>query len=362
VLSVAPEAVYYSASLTKETVDKHKLPAESQNWTPQVEVPSGGKLKNAKGVTFCGKKDDQWNHYSQVLVADHDAKKVWAWDWVPKADAKNPWEAELKNGWVAYDGKDYQQDGYTSAPTDVKCGPGGGAFVADQGNNAIYWIPYDDLAAKQEGKIAKPIVDHNCGNAVADVRSLSWDADNKVLAWSNDAEAPEKKAVFEYGISAAPSKVTCDKVACDADAWDENACGKGKIEKADVAWEKKEEKAWAVVQAWGKTLVSKGDNNLYDAEEKVKDVYAEAVGDEVTYAVAAKDKGRDVVFAADQKGGDIYAVQKGGASKKIGAVDDVYGVAYNDAYGWQGMDVLADSAATVALSIGSIVALVAALL
>jgi hypothetical protein len=90
---------------------------------------------------------------------------------------------------------------------------------------------------------------------------------------------------------------------------------------------------WAVADAWGKVQVSKGDAKLYDTN---KEAPIAEVAQEATYARATNDPSRDVVLVADEKEGEVTAITQSGSESAVADVDNAYGVAYNNAWGWSG--------------------------
>lgn len=262
-----------------------------------------------------------------------------------KPDAKDPKKIVLADKWVAY------QPENGAAPVDVKCGPNNGLFVADSYNNQINWIPYKDLVAKEEKPAYETVVSEDCGSVVADVRSLAWDEQKDQLLWSNNAAIPSDAGVFA---AAAPKsgvkQVDCVKAMCDV-GWSKDCAPK--VDQVVVG--EADKKYWAVADAWNDVQVSKGDAKIYDSKKEIAAVPANG---EATYAAAAEDPKRDVLVVADQKNGDVYVAAAKAAPKKIGDVEKVYGVAYNDAYGWNGVN----SGSAASLAVGAVLAVAALLL
>jgi hypothetical protein len=326
VVVAANDDLYYTSSLTQEAVDREKAAPAAAAWTKTKKLPVA-QLYNAKGATFCGdkysKEAPEGGKYGQLFVAEegdetHDGRVV---GWEVVADPADPAAIKLQNPWDVYAPDN-------AKPTDVKCGPKDGLFIADKGNKGVYWVTNADLKAKQ----AKPayqtvIAAEECGDAaVANVRSLSYDPVAETLSWSNNDEAVvENSGVFEAEQPAAGVEpVNCKK----CDAWSKDCAGDVK----KVADAEMNEKAWAVANAWGGKQVSKGDDKVYNAEDKV----VADVPQQATYAVAAQDPKRDVLLVSDAQEGAVYAAKQGSAAPaKIADAPEAYGVAYNNAWGWQ---------------------------
>lgn len=347
VVVAAKDAVYYSSALTQEAVDRTKQ-GSAASWSQPKQLVNN--LYNAKGAVFCGnqyaKDAPEGGKYGQLFVADEgdDANegKVVGWDVV--ADPANPAAIKLQNKWDVY------ANGDKAKPSDVECGPNNGLFIADKGNDAIYWVNGADLKAKKPDAWA-PVVPKDCGAAVAEVRSVTYDAAAGKLLWTNNDEAvAENSGVFSYNqaADAMVAPVSCEAAKCDA--WSQDCSSK--IKKAVPAAEG--EKAWAVADAWGNQQVSKGGKEVYNQAGKE----VAAVPQEATYAEAANDEKRDVLFVADQKAGEVYAAPQNQPAKKIAEVPDAYGVAYNNAWGWN--EALGEgSASSVSLAVGAVLATLA---
>jgi hypothetical protein len=344
--------LYYTSALTPEAIEREKSGASASAWSkPKSLGVKSGALYNAKGATFCGKQygkeEPEGGKYGSLVVADEgDAEnpgKVVAWD--VQADPADPAAVKLANPWTVYNVDN-------AAPTDVECGPNNGLFIADKGNKGIYWVTGADFQAKKQNTYAA--VAEGCGAAVANVRSLSYDQEAEKLVWSNNDEAVvENAGVFE----ADQAKTGVDAIPCKADmcdAWSTD-CSKA-IKKAEPVMAG--EKAWAVADAWAGKQVSKGGKEVYSA---VTDKVVAEVPQEATYAEPAADPKRDVLFVADQKEGAVYAVQQNvKAPVKVADVADAYGVAYNNAWGWNVP--LETSASSVAMALGSVVVLALSML
>jgi hypothetical protein len=301
----ADNNLYYTSSLTPEAIEREKSAPAAAAWTPAKKLPVA-QLYNAKGATFCGQKYSkeapEGGKYGQLFVAeqgDADNKgRVVGWEVVE--DKANPAAIKLQHPWDVYAPEN-------AAPTDVKCGPKDGLFIADKGNKGVYWVTNADLAAKAPNPAYQTVVAaEECGDAaVANVRSLSYDPVNQVLSWSNNDESVvENSGVFEVQQSADGVQPVNCKAKCDA--WTKNCVPD--VQK--VADAKADEKAWAVANAWGGKQVSKGADKVYNAEEKV----VADVPKEATYAVAAQDPKRDVLLVSDAQEGAVYAAKQGAAA------------------------------------------------
>jgi len=293
--------------------------------------------------------DNQWGgKYKQVFVADAGDEGMnngAVYGWNVKEDPANPAAVVLDGKWTVY-----QPD--KAAPVDVECGPNNGLFIADKYNNAINWVTYDNLVAKKANPKYAAVVPAECGVAVDEVRSLAYDAEKATLYWTNNVAEPANAGLFAYsGVAADASPKAAACVAEKCNAWSSECAAKIQQKAAGEMGKQQ----WAVANAWDQVQVSKGDAKLYEGKEVVAEVAQEA-----TYADAAQDAKRDVVIVADEKAGEVYVAPNGQDAKKIGDVADVYGVAYNDAYGWNGV---ADGAsATLSLAFGAVLAVAALLL
>jgi hypothetical protein len=347
VVVAADNNLYYTSSLTPEAIEREKSAPAAAAWTPAKKLPVA-QLYNAKGATFCGQKYSkeapEGGKYGQLFVAeqgDADNKgRVVGWEVVE--DKANPAAIKLQHPWDVYAPEN-------AAPTDVKCGPKDGLFIADKGNKGVYWVTNADLAAKAPNPAYQTVVAaEECGDAaVANVRSLSYDPVNQVLSWSNNDESVvENSGVFEVQQSADGVQPVNCKAKCDA--WTKNCVPD--VQK--VADAKADEKAWAVANAWGGKQVSKGADKVYNAEEKV----VADVPKEATYAVAAQDPKRDVLLVSDAQEGAVYAAKQGAAAPaKIADAPNAYGVAYNNGWGWEGA--VADGASPLVMAGASLVVL-----
>lgn len=349
VVVAAKDKLYYSSALTVEAIAREKSNAKASSWSKAANL--GVKdVENAKGAVFCGAKaakDDAeyGGKYKQLFVADEGADgeggQVIGWDVQP--DPADPAKIQLANKWTLYSSSD-------AKPVDVECGPNDGLFIADKGKNAIYWYTNGDLVAKKEdAEVA--VIPKDCGAVVAEVRSLNYNAEEGVLSWSNNDEANVANAgVFSYDAAANASPEPAECKAAECDAWSQE-CNKNieQVEKAEAG-----EKVWAVADAWGDVQVSKGDANVYEvaAEKPVA-----KVAQEVTYARATNDENRDVLLVADEKAGEVSAVTSKGDVSEVAEVDNAYGVAYNNAWGWNGE--AAASGSLVTLASGAVLAALA---
>lgn len=349
VVIAAKDTAYYTSALTPEAIAREMSNAKASSWSKPADLNLS--VENAKGATFCGgkaaKEDPAYGgKYKQLFIADQgapgNAGYVYGWDVVE--DANDPAKIKLANKWTVYGGEG-------SEPVDVECGPKDGLFIADKGKNAIYWYTNADLVAKKEDA-AVAVIPDECGAVVAEVRSLNYNAETGKLSWSNNDEAVVANAgVFSYSApaDASPQEASCKAENCNA--WSAECNSKIKqVEPAAAG-----EKVWAVADAWGKVQVSKGDAKLYDTnkEEPIAEVAQEA-----TYARASNDPSRDVVLVADEKEGEVTAITQSGAESAVAEnVDNAYGVAYNNAWGWN--DAAGNSASLVTLASGAVLAAVA---
>jgi hypothetical protein len=326
VVVAAKDTVYYTSALTPEAIAREKSSAKASTWSAPADLNLS--VENAKGATFCGgataKEDPTYGgKYKQLFIADEGAAGqpgyVYGWDVVE--DPKAPEKIKLAKKWTVYGGEGSQ-------PVDVECGPKDGLFIADKGKNAIYWYTNADLVAKKEDA-AQAVVPEECGAVVAEVRSLNYNAETGKLSWSNNDEAVvENAGVFSYAApaDASPAPASCKAENCNA--WS-SACN-SKIKQVEPAVAG--EKVWAVADAWGKVQVSKGDANIYDT---AKEAPIAKVAQEATYARATNDPSRDVLLVADEKEGEVNAVSQSGSESVVAEnVDNAYGVAYNNAWGW----------------------------
>lgn len=350
VVVAAKDTVYYTSALTPEAIAREMSNAKASKWTPPADLNL--QVENAKGATFCGghpaKDDAQYGgKYKQLFIADEGAagQDGYVYGWDVAEDPKDPAKLKLSNKWTVYTGKGAQ-------PVDVECGPKDGLFIADKGKNAIYWYTNADLVAKKEDA-AQAVVPEECGAVVAEVRSLNYNAETGKLSWSNNDEAVvENAGVFQYSTpdDASPVPASCKAENCNA--WSSECNSKIKQVEPAVAGEK----VWAVADAWGKVQVSKGDANIYDT---AKEAPIAAVAKEATYARATNDPSRDVLLVADEKEGEVQAITQSGAESEVAAnVDNAYGVAYNNAWGWNGA-AGENSASLVTLASGAVLAAVA---
>lgn len=328
VVVAANDDLYYTSSLTQEAVDREKAAPAAAAWTKTKKLPVA-KLYNAKGAAFCGdkysKEAPEGGKYGQLFVAEQgDAEnkgRVVGWEVV--ADPADPAAIKLQNPWDVY------APNKEAAPTDVKCGPKDGLFIADKGNKGVYWVNNANLKAKQPTPAYDTVISaEECGDAaVANVRSLSYDPVAEKLSWSNNDETEIKNSgVFEAEQPATGVEPVNCKAKCDA--WSSDCAGDVK----KVADAEMNEKAWAVANAWGGAQVSKGADKVYNADDKV----VAEVPKEATYAAAAQDPKRDVLLVSDAQEGAVYAAKQGSsAPAKIADAPEAYGVAYNNAWGWQ---------------------------
>lgn len=326
VVVAAKDTAYYTTALTPEAITREKSSAKASTWSTPADLNLD--LENAKGATFCGghpaKDDSQYGgKYKQLFIADEGAEGqdgyVYGWD--VAEDPANPAKLKLSGKWTVYTGAG-------AKPTDVECGPKDGLFIADKGKDAIYWYTNADLVAKKEDA-AQAVIPNECGAVVAEVRSLNYNADSGKLSWSNNDEAVvENAGVFSYAAPATESPEPANCKAANCDAWS-SACN-SKIKQVEPAVAG--EKVWAVADAWGKVQVSKGDANVYDA---AKEAPIAEVKQEATYARATNDPSRDVLLVADEKEGEVKAITQSGSQSEVApGVDNAYGVAYNNAWGW----------------------------
>jgi hypothetical protein len=339
IVVAANDDLYYTSSLTQEAVDREKAAPTAAAWTKTKKLPVA-ELYNAKGVAFCGDKYSkdapEGGKYGQLFVAEQgdDTHKGRVVGWEVVADAADPAAIKLQNPWDVYAPDN-------AAPTDVKCGPKDGLFIADRGNKGVYWVTNADLKAKQPTPAYDTIISaQECGDAaVANVRSLSYDPEAEKLSWSNNNEdVVENSGVFEVDQPATGVVPVNCKAKCDA--WS-SACT-GNVKK--VVDSELNERAWAVANAWGGKQVSKGAEKVYNDQDKV----VAEVPKEATYAVAAQDPWRDVLLVSDAQEGAVYAAKQGSAAPaKIADAPEAYGVAYNNAWGWQAP---ADSASSLVTS------------
>jgi hypothetical protein len=318
--------LYYTSSLTQEAIDREKAAPTAAAWTKPKKLPVA-QLYNAKGVAFCGdkysKEAPEGGKYGQLFVAEQgdDVNNGRVVGWEVVADAADPAAIKLQNPWDVY------APNNAAAPTDVKCGPKDGLFIADKGNKGVFWVTNADLKAKQANPAYQTVISAaDCGDAaVANVRSLAYDPVEEKLSWSNNDEAVvENSGVFEVDQPATGVVPVFCKAKCDA--WSRGCTGNVK----KVGDSEAGEKAWAVASAWGGVQVSKGDGKVYSTFGKVvADVPREA-----TYAVAAQDPRRDVLLVSDAQEGAVYTAKQGSAVVfKIADVPEAYGVAYNNAWG-----------------------------
>jgi hypothetical protein len=348
VVVAAKDKLYYSSALTVEAIAREKSNAKASSWSKAANL-NVKDVENAKGAVFCGgkaAKDDAeyGGKYKQLFVADEGADgedgQVIGWDVQP--DAADPAKIQLASKWTVY-----KSSG--AKPVDVECGPKDGLFIADKGKNAIYWYTNADLVAKKEDA-EQAVIPDDCGAVVAEVRSLNYNAESGKLSWSNNDEANVANAgVFSYGAAAdqSPEPASCKAAECDA--WSQD-CNKNikQVEPAVAG-----EKVWAVADAWGDVQVSKGDANVYEVKEEKP---VAKVAQEVTYARATNDENRDVLLVADEKAGEVSAVTSSGDVSEVAEVDNAYGVAYNNAWGWNGVEA---SGSLVTLASGAVLAAVA---
>lgn len=362
----AKDTLYYQSALTPEAIAREQSSASAADWSQPKEV-AVKDVYNLKGATFCGQQDAKeaaWGgKYKQLFVAEagdaENAGAVYGWD-VAEVEG-SPDKIALSGKWTVY------QQEYSSV-TDVECGPNNGLFIADHSNvdvapeevkeaavaqQGVYWVTGKGLAEKKENPDYATVVPAGCA-AVDDVRSLSWNADTGKLVWSNgvseDAAMIDNAGVFSYGAPAGESPAA---VKCECDAWAADCAAK--IKKVDDA--AAGEQVWAAAQGWQKVQVSKGDAGLYNTANKVDTKVAD-VPQVATYAEAPADEHRDVVFVADEKEGAVYSVAKNGKVAKVGEAPAAYGVAYNNGYGWTPTD----SASSVTMAVGALLAAVAMLL
>jgi len=361
IVAVSDNGIYYQSALTPEAVMRTGQ-GDASAWTPAAKVQSMNPIsfKDAKGVTFCGQQyadsDNYGKKYQQVFVADAGEDKMnngAVYGWHVAEDPMNPKAVVLSGKWTVY------APDSGANPVDVECGPNNGLLIADAYTNQINYVPYEAVAAAKPNPAYKAVVPADCGAAVADVRSISYDAENNKLYWTNNAAVAADAGVFSYGVAAdstTPPPAKCDMAMC-AVGWNQ-ACAAGvKQVQAPPATVAKPT-YWAVANSWDNVQVSKGDANLYEGSMAIAKVASQA-----TYADATDDSKRDVVLVADQEAGNVYVVPNGQDAKKVGAVADVYGVAYNNAYGWNGQVMFEDgSASMVSLAFGAVLAAAALLL
>jgi len=366
IVAASDNGIYYQSALTPEAVMRSGQ-GDASAWTPAAKVGSANPIsfKDAKGVTFCGQQyadaDNYGQKYQQVFVADAGDDKMnngAVYGWHVAEDPMNPKAVVLSGKWTVY------APDSGANPVDVECGPNNGLLIADAYTNQINYVPYEAVAAAKPNPAYKAVVPATCGAAVADVRSISYDADNNKLYWTNNAAVAADAGVFSYGVAAdatTPPAASCDMAMC-AVGWSQACATNIKQVQAPPAPAAgaAAPKYWAVANAWDQVQVSKGDANLYEGNMAIAQVASQA-----TYADATDDTKRDVVLVADQDAGNVYVVPNGGDAKKVGAVADVYGVAYNNAYGWNGKQIYVDGAnsgSIVSLAFGAVLAAAALLL
>jgi hypothetical protein len=358
VLAASDNGIYYQSALTPEAIMRTGQ-GDASAWTPAAKVQAANPInfKDAKGIALCGAQyaaaDNYGQKYKQVFVADagDDMMNNGAvYGWQVAEDPMNPKAVVLSGKWTVYQPAD------GAKPVDVECGPNNGLLIADSYTNQINYVSYDAVVAAAPKPKYSAVISADCGAAVADVRSISYDADNNKLTWTNNAAVPTDAGVFSYSIAAdatTPPPAACDATMCNV-GWSQACAAKVQQVQAGAAMQQ----YWAVANAWDATQVSKGDDKLYEGNMVVAQVASQA-----TYADATDDMKRDVVLVADQTAGNVYAVPNGGDAKKIGAVADVYGVAYNNAYGWNGAAMFLDaSSSVVTLAFGAVLAAAALLL
>jgi len=366
----AQDDLYYQSALTQEAVDRTKQ-GVTATWSNPTPLDTSG-LQNAKGVAVCGKQGSYYDNnyggkYQQVFVADAGAtgQAGAVYGWQVAQNPSNPAAVVLQNKWTVYQ-PDASQSNYTSAPTDVKCGPNNGLFIADPGLNAIQWVSNANLVAGSPNPQYSTVIPSSCGAAVDQVRSLSWNANTNTLYWTNDdtgmaAAAPggaSNSGVFSYNAiqpNAAPPQAAC--VAANCDSWSAS-CGGSHV--AQVVQGKAGSQYWAVSSAWNQVQVSKGNDNVYDANGNV----VASVNSAVTYTDATNDAQRNQgLIVTDAASGQASIVTQSGNANQLcnqAAVPTVYGATYNNGYGWYASNVTAvTSASTVSLAAGAVLAAVA---
>jgi hypothetical protein len=204
IVAVSDNGIYYQSAITPEAVMRTGQ-GDATSWTPAAKVQSEKPIsfKDAKGVAFCGQQyataDNYGQKYQQVFVADAGDDKMnngAVYGWHVAEDPMNPKAVVLSGKWTVYAPE------MGANPVDVECGPNNGLLIADAYTNQINYVPYEAVAAAKPNPPYKAVVGADCGAAVADVRSISYDSDTGKLTWTNNAAVAADAGVFQYGVAA----------------------------------------------------------------------------------------------------------------------------------------------------------------